>query len=349
MCRDVLVLGILAVLVLLMPTSLVGRTISFDASMVMGWDRYSLLPALGAVMVVVAILYRLRGHAMRLGLALLLIGASLVTHYQNASRYGDAWTEVRSLFWQLSWRAPQLAPGTVLIASFPDANTISESYHIGFPALLVYYPEDVVPQLTSQVINNGTADEIVLQGSNTEWTRTQNIPGIPGIVRDYSQALVVVLPRPGVCVHVIDGNAPLIPTGSDPLVRDIAPTSNIDQILVDAPFHVPPETIFGSELEHDWCYYYQSASLAAQRQDWEQVIQLGDEARSLGLTPNDVSEWWPFIQAYLYGGDLETALDYAEIIRSDSRFQFELCTSPGILDESLPVEDLALFYANFCR
>ena len=48
----------------------------------------------------------------------------------------------------------------------------------------------------------------------------------------------------------------------------------------------------------DWCYYFQKAELAEQFHDWGRIVQLGDEARSKGLLPEDTTEWRPFIKGY---------------------------------------------------
>jgi hypothetical protein len=75
--------------------------------------------------------------------------------------------------------------------------------------------------------------------------------------------------------------------------------SNTDLIVRSSNFTAAlPTSIFGSEPQHDWCYYYQKADLARQFKDWHQIGELGDEARAKGLSPADKSEWLLFITAY---------------------------------------------------
>jgi len=59
-----------------------------------------------------------------------------------------------------------------------------------------------------------------------------------------------------------------------------------------------PESIYRRSNQKSWCYYFQKASLARQMEDWELIIQYGDEARDKGLRPIDATEWRPFIDAY---------------------------------------------------
>lgn len=47
------------------------------------------------------------------------------------------------------------------------------------------------------------------------------------------------------------------------IIREILPAANLNRIKPDRvrPDY-PPETIFGPEPAHTWCYYYQKADLA---------------------------------------------------------------------------------------
>ena len=75
--------------------------------------------------------------------------------------------------------------------------------------------------------------------------------------------------------------------------------SNTDLIVRSSNFTAAlPTSIFGSEPQHDWCYYYQKADLARQFQDWQQIVALGDEVRTKGLAPSDKDEWLLFVEGY---------------------------------------------------
>ena len=73
--------------------------------------------------------------------------------------------------------------------------------------------------------------------------------------------------------------------------------SNLDQII-NTPINTAPITgIFGRELPHTWCYYFEKADLSSQFGDWQEVIRLYDPANSQGYAPKDGSEWTPFMRA----------------------------------------------------
>ena len=48
----------------------------------------------------------------------------------------------------------------------------------------------------------------------------------------------------------------------------------------------------------NWCWYYEQADLARQRQDWDRAARLGDEAFAQADYPNDPAERFPFIEGY---------------------------------------------------
>ena len=87
----------------------------------------------------------------------------------------------------------------------------------------------------------------------------------------------------------------------------------------------PAAVIFGAEPEHGWCYTYQQADLARQREDWQAVVSLYDEAEAAGLAPVDVVEWLPFYEAFYTLGDKERAGLLAERIRNDFETTANFC------------------------
>ena len=65
---------------------------------------------------------------------------AVAAHFGNAAIYAGNWSAVRDFWWQVSWRAPQIMPETVLAARY-SAGSINEDYFVWGPANLVYYPE----------------------------------------------------------------------------------------------------------------------------------------------------------------------------------------------------------------
>jgi hypothetical protein len=72
------------------------------------------------------------------------------------------------------------------------------------------------------------------------------------------------------------------------------------------------ETLFGAELEHAWCYFYEKAELGRQQLDWQQVVRLYNQAQQEGLEPSVPVENLVFIEAFAHTGKVDTALKLTE-------------------------------------
>jgi hypothetical protein len=108
----------------------------------------------------------------------------------------------------------------------------------------------------------------------------------------------------------------------------IAEYSHAERILTDGQPHIPPSAIFGAEPAHDWCYYYQKASLARQQGNWDEVVSLYGEAVSLNLEPNDKSEIVPFIEGFVNAGRSEEALElYNDELKGFIKIRLPLCNA----------------------
>ncbi len=120
-----------------------------------------------------------------------------------------------------------------------------------------------------------------------------------------NQMLLINFSPPG-CLHIID---PVIDSKnrfiSDTLLRDAVSFSDPNLILTEGDPRMPE--IYAPEPKHGWCYYFQRAELARQREDWEQVLKLGEKAFDSGDHPNDPTENFVFIEAYAHTNDWENA------------------------------------------
>jgi hypothetical protein len=66
-------------------------------------------------------------------------------------------------------------------------------------------------------------------------------------------------------------------------------------------------------------------ALARQKGDWAEVASLADEALSRDLTPEDVSEWMPALEAFATLGRTQDMRHAAAIIRSVAGARAYLC------------------------
>ncbi|HMK09607.1 MAG TPA: hypothetical protein VK449_11320 [Anaerolineales bacterium] len=323
---DMILVGTFTTLASLTPVVLTGRDVRWTSA----FDRYTLHATLGLAMLTVGLVAAMVRARRQTALLACLLGLSVLSHQANAFRWARFWQEERQLWWQLSWRAPGLQAGTVLMADLPSQRFF-EDYEIWGPANLTYAPGDRSPGLAAEVIAEDTVPRVRLGLQDVRYMRV-----LIGIPRDYRNTLVVDWPSPQACVHVLGRNDPEAALTSDSLVRSIAPFSRDDRIRTDSAPVRPPRTIFGREPDHGWCWFYQTAALARQRGDWAQVVALGDQARLQGLAPADRSEWVPFWQAELNTGNAQGAAAVAQAIRQDETLAAELCDRMDLQDFAAP-------------
>jgi hypothetical protein len=319
--KEMFWVGVFAILVALAPVILGSRHIVFPA-----FSRFTLPASAGALLVLGGALAAVSSPRLQRRAAAGLVALAVLAHYGNAVQFAQGWENIRSFWWQVSWRAPQIAPETVLAAHYPHGG-IFEDYFVWGPANQVFYPQryrvdgiDRTP-LAAVLLNNDNVRNIQLGREMGERERR----GMTS-TQDLNQLLLLSMPTKGACMHLLDGRAPEL-SDQEPLTTSLAaPYSRAERVLLDAPANTPPQALFGPEPPHDWCYYYQKASLARHRDDWQEVVRLGDAAADLGYRPVDRVEWMPFLQAYAYLGRYEEVDRLVPILMGLPYLRNQACT-----------------------
>ncbi len=271
-------------------------------------DRFLLPFALGSAFFIVGLLERFARPAwLRVALIGLLVGFGIGQQFQYGNFYRREWERQQSFFWQMTWRAPELKPGTLLVSYESPFKTYTDN-SLTAPFNWIYAPEN-----TSQRMDVMYYYLTV----RLDMGRPLLQPGQP-IAQDYLAAgfdgstsnMLVIDFNPPACLRIYDPVADLgIPMMPGEL-RDAQPLSNLSQVVTDpsTPAVPRPESIFGPEPPHGWCYHYQKADLARQRGDWAEVARLGDIAFALDDRPNEASERVVFIEGYARVGRWDEAL-----------------------------------------
>jgi hypothetical protein len=263
-------------------------------------DRYTIPVMLGCVLLLSAVTQaatrRTGRHIAFIGV---LVGLSVGFHFRSTAQFAHDWSVQKELFWQLSWRAPAVKPGTLLLA---DESVISfpRSYSLLGAINLLYAPRHASTTLDYGFFALPTVfgDELASLAESQPFHyafRTMSFTA------STSEGLVLWFAPPS-CLRILDPARDEIPH-LPPLARAAKGISHLDRILPRlSDSAMPPAAIFGREPDHSWCYYFQKGDLARQLRDWPQVARMGDEARTLGLAPTDSTEWLPFLEGYLETG-----------------------------------------------
>ncbi len=260
------------------------------------YKGYALHPSAGVIILVTGLVALLRPRYRTVAL-IALIGFSVVAQTMNSQRWARFWDIERGMWWQLSWRAPNIQDNTLVMAYLPFGYAYQQDYEVWAPINLIYHPEfEPAPLIQSEVLNQDTV-LFVMNGILND-TTVRDIP----MRRDYANYLLISQPSASSCIHVIDGKMPAYSTSERPLVEQVGGYSNLSRIDPSAAPHVPPPDIFGPPPEPTWCYYFQKASLARQLGDWAQIAQLYDAASSAKLSAGDPSEYFVFIEGLVNQG-----------------------------------------------
>jgi hypothetical protein len=281
-------LGVAALLVGGLPFWLAGDQLTVGL-----WsDRFALPTMLGAVILVVCAvdwLLHIRGR-MQWVLAVLL-AFSMAAQIYSTNKYRLDWEFQRKLFWELAWRIPELKEGTALYGR--GTFTGKSSYFDGTYVVNLLFNSEVDKETRYAYFDLGHFPQRKLMSGSPMIQ-----PNRAGqFIGSTSRVVAFYHGQSGACVRVLDKVYM-----DDPIyahhISDLGLFSNLGQILDSELPPTPNSAIFGSELSHGWCYYFEKADLARQLEDWQTVLDLEAEALSLGLEPALGAEYVPFIEAH---------------------------------------------------
>ncbi|HVM72989.1 MAG TPA: hypothetical protein VMT91_14590 [Anaerolineales bacterium] len=276
-------------------------------------DRFTLAPLLGAVILVVSIVdWLLRTRNQKQWLLAILMASSISYQIYNANVYRKDWEVQRNIYWQLAWRVPALKPGTAVIGSgtFTDKSSYYDGGYI--VSLLFSQTPGANPQYDYFDIWHLPAAAYQPGKPLVDSERGGQFTG------NTSQAIGMYFNfNTNECVRVLDAvyaGDPKFNAG----LTNIIPISNLAEITAGDGKSSPDLATFGPEPAHGWCYYFEKADLARQRQDWQTILELGAQAKAKDLGTNSGSEYLPFIEAYAQTGQWSQAYDLSQTAENNT-------------------------------
>ena len=342
--KEALLLGGLGMIFGVLPVIMANRYVNIT-----GFSHYGLPASLAAALFMAGFLESLSLQPARSVVLFAVIGFASLAHFGIAVSAAAEETALQKFWWQVSWRVPALRAGTTLVINYPLPGMGDGGYGLMEAANVIYFPEPTgqIPvhyPLAGLTLNSETLPDI-LSGELFKRTKYRSHT----IDFDYGNLLVISQPTLSSCVHVLDGNQSLISTYDPVNVQLAAPSSKIENVIVDASPVVPPEYIFGKEPEHNWCFYFQKADLASQLGNWNDVVSLGEEAIRLKLSPEDRSEWLPFLKAYAITGNAERLMQTAKRVVGDKFLRQQACDMLANIQESLTSEVIQVIATDYCK
>jgi len=306
--RHWLILGGCALLTAGIPFYLVGLQVRpiFPA------DRLTQPFAFGTALILVSLLELIPSNSWRVGISALFVALAIGLQIQFGFSYRQDWKLQKTYFWQLSWRAPAIKPGTAILSD----NTIftyTDDDALTLPLNWIYWPIGKSGSLPYAQkffsVNTGSAVSLTPASPVVMSKDSYDFQGS-------TDAVLVAQFNPPSCLHILnpvyDSDLPLAPASGEnyrtlsalafPMLgrKDAIALPLSKPELIEASANPPASLpdVFGSEPIHNWCYYYEKADLARQGGDWSRVASLGDKAFAIPYYPDDQSEYLPFIEAY---------------------------------------------------
>jgi hypothetical protein len=328
--REALLLGSLGMVFGILPTVLVNRYIN-----ALGYSHYGLPVSLATALFMAAFAGTISlKHAKTVALNVLVMLAVL-THFGIATQAKRDEAALKEFWWQMAWRVPALREGATLVIQYPIPGMEGDGFGMMEAANVMYFPvrQSAMPVVypISGLTPNREHLPAILGGTGL-WERTYRSHTS---IFDYSNYLVISQPTTGSCVHVLDGTQPLISVYDPVGITLAAPSSKIENVIVNAEPVMPQEYIFGAEPERGWCYYFQKADLAAQMGRWDEVVALGEETFRLEFSPEDRVEWLPFLKAYAITGNAERLEQLAKRMVGERSIRLQICEMFSSIEQPL--------------
>jgi len=303
--RQAILVGLFALLIAGVPIWMTNLRITLSFP----FDRFTLAMMLGASLLLIGLIELLTRTRLQSAVIVgLAVGLAAGMHFQVALRYRQDWLMQREFFWQLTWRAPSIQPGSLLLTSdMPFPYNTDNS--LTAPTNWTYNPESASRELSYLLLDIERLAPFFpdLNEESLENYRTIRIVSFNGSIK---QTLFVFYQPPG-CLKVIDPQFDQYLPYKLPYLPEALALSRPGLILADAgPPAQPPDMFFGPEPEHGWCYDFEKAELARQVGDWERVAELADRAlaNNPDLNRRSQVELVPFIQGYAHTGQWDRAV-----------------------------------------
>ncbi|NPV76599.1 MAG: hypothetical protein HPY59_09535 [Anaerolineae bacterium] len=285
------------------------------------WDRSTLPFMAGSCLLTVALLELVLQPRFRLVAIAGLVALSAGLHYRNALVYKKEWENLRTYFSQLVWRAPDLKPGTILVSDeiplfrfsdndlTPIVNWIYAPDH--HTAMIPYKYFDLSTRIGSAL--PGLEDDLPVQHNYRNHMFSGSTSGVLSIYYRLSGCLYVLGPE--------ESDFPGLPER----IADTLPISHLDQIQAGSETEASLPPVFNGEAARDWCYYFEKADLARQREDWSAISNLATQAENLGLIQKNNYELLPFVEAFAHTGETDRFRQYVNLAGEDENIRPVLC------------------------
>jgi hypothetical protein len=255
----------------------------------------------GAILLIVGLLdWLITNRKIKIYIISIFFSLIIGIHFQISLSFYNEWITVNRFANQVSIRIPNIKPGTKIISKQLYSSDPSKFLDTG----IVYSSDNSLSALINLIYNydwNNPKEAIKLL-----YYRSQFDQGNYEIDTDENYLFIHFDGQS--CLRIIDPNQDMDLFHIYLPVRELSIYTNLDSIDINTEpsAFIDPE-IFTQQTNSEWCEYFERASLAVQRQNWEKIPPLWQITEEENLRPNRADELSPFITGFAHLGEYEQA------------------------------------------
>ena len=253
-----------------------------------------------------------------LAIAILL---SLLTtwHIRYTNDFRKVWAYQEKLLTEITWRVPGIEENTALFIY----KTSQPKIDIDSPANLAIFGDFPAARAINTVYETNPEE----QGNQLAyWTyfslsELDDLSQITPLKADHAttsfegstdQILVFLFsPEAGQCLHLVQAGDEQYKRYPEP-IKNIAPYLSSERISLDNTMQSDISAQLFGDNKANWCYYYESADLAKENQNWAFITALWEDASQSGFQPKHGTELIPFIEAFAQESEWNIALQLTQ-------------------------------------
>lgn len=297
-----ILLAVVGLMVGGLPVWLIGRYI-LESKNLLSASRFGLPSMFGAAFLLILIIdYFISDKRKKFILLSLCIALAVNFHLSNTKEFQNSWAKQVRLAQQLLWRAPHIEAGTAILTDEEVLGMMGE-YAVSFSINTMYQAKDIEDTPPYWYFpfyyTNPNVDEL-LQGVPLEYSKlSMNFSG-----NSDKMLLLSFNPEMKRCLWVLNPNDTNLRLISEDM-RKLSAGSDINLIQKTDSEPTLPESIYGKQNNHTWCYYFEKADLARQYRQWDEIARLWQESQSAGEQADNGFEYIPFIEGFGHLEDWE--------------------------------------------
>ncbi len=242
----------------------------------------------------------------------------------NANSYRKDWKVQKMFADQLSTRIPSLKQSTLLLADDNPLSYESDNSLTGMVNLILdpdHEGNDLPYSIMLFTPHFGTIENYETRPKIYQEFRDS----LFGVKND--EVIVYHYSPPG-CLRILDPEQHsylnIFPESYKHFMYLSDPKGRIDPFGGHSTYVW--DKIFKEPVEENWCYYFETADLARQTEDWEKIAAIGDEVLPT-MKAGEVSEYFIFIEAYMNLDRWDDAMELFKRVHSEDKSRDQdLCT-----------------------